>query len=68
MNHAFTWYLAIKTYRFVDNFPQFKTIGVTCVLIVFCTFGMVVFLLFHFRVAFTMGEEVGVIFPGSWGT
>ena len=25
------------------------------------------FVLFHFRVAFTMGEEVGVTFPGSWG-
>ena len=26
------------------------------------------FVLFHFRAAFTMGEEVGVTFPGSWGT
>jgi hypothetical protein len=35
---------------------------------VFCTFGMIVFLaLFHFSVAFTMGEEVGVTFPGGWG-
>ena len=23
--------------------------------------------LFHFGVAFTKGEEVGVTFPGSWG-
>ena len=43
----------------------------TCVLMVFCTFGYIwddsFFGFFHFRLALAMGEEVGVTFPGSWG-
>jgi len=31
---------------------------------VFCKFGIIVF---EFSAAFTMGKEVGVTFPGSWG-
>ena len=49
-------------------FHSFETIGATCVLVVSCTFGMIVFkCFFHFRAAFTMGEEVEVTFPSIWG-
>ena len=53
----------------IDNHcPFFETIGVTCVLMVFCTFGTVVSLIVvHFRAAFTMGKGVGVTFSSSWG-
>ena len=47
-------------------FSSFETIGVTCVLVVFCNFVFFKKYL-HFRAAFTMGEEVGVTFPGGWG-
>ena len=68
MNDAFTLRFDIEIYRFVNHCPFFETIGVTCVLMVFCTFGTIVSLIVvHFRAAFTMGKGVGVTFSSSWG-
>ena len=68
MKHASAWCFDIDKYRFVNNFPLFSTIGVTCVRMVFWTFGMIVFLcFFNFCAAFAKGEEVGVAFLSSWG-
>ena len=58
----------IEVYCFVNHFPWFETIGVTCVFMVFFACGMILFkILLHFRAAFTRGEEVGVTFPSNWG-
>jgi len=57
MNHVFTWRFDYEMHHFAYYFHILKPLGRLAFSWCFA----------HLRAAFTMGEEVGVTFPSSWG-